>query len=337
MMGLGMSRTSRNSRTILLSLTCLLALAGPPVFAQDAPAPEVSGRADTVHLRFGWTAGTNARVDVARFSVRVAESADTVAGGAQYRMSAQAHADGLLVSYGDFVFPPPADTTQTARTNSLAEQASAIVPRFIVDSAGAFVRLDDVAAVRAKFDTLVTRMLPPDEAAATRAGLETMLSEEALTGLAAQEWNAIVGMWAGADLEMGEVYSFEEEAALPLIPGATVAMISEFSIERRTSCVEGGTGEDCVEIHLVSTPDPEAMKAILAQYTERLLSTPGLGGIGFESLAMENEMVLITEPSTLRPHRLVLSKSVAGVVSADNQRSEVSQADVRTYRYTYLP
>jgi hypothetical protein len=113
-------------------------------------------------------------------------------------------------------------------------------------------------------------------------------------------------------------------------------MISEFSIERRTSCVEGGTGEDCVEIRLVSTPDPDAMKAILAQFTERLLSTPGLGGIGFESLAMENEMVLITEPSTLRPHRVVLSKSVTGVVAADNQRSEVSQADVRTYRYTYL-
>jgi hypothetical protein len=323
--------------SLSLALTCLITQAARPGFAQEAPAPSASGRADTVQLRFGWNAGRSAQVDVTRFSVRVAETADTAVGGAQYRMNAQAHADGLLISYGDFVFPPPADTTEAARMNSLAEQAAAIVPRFIVDSAGAFVRLDDVAAVRAKFDTLVTRMLPPDEAAATREGLETMLSEEALTGLAAQEWNAIVGMWANTDLEMGKMYSFEEEAALPMIPGATVPMISEFSIERRTSCVEGGTGEDCVEIHLVSTPDPEAMKAILAQYTERLLSTPGLGGIGFESLAMENEMVLITEPSTLRPHRLVLSKSVAGVVSADNQRSEVSQADVRTYRYTYLP
>lgn len=318
-----------------LVLTCLLALAGRPGSAQEAPASPASARGDTVHLRFGWPAGMNVRVEVARFSVRVAESADTVMGGAQYRLSAQAHADGLLISFGDFVFPPPADTTEAARTHSLAEQAAAIVPRFIVDSAGAFVRLDDVAAVRAKFDTLVTRMLPPDEAAATRAGLETMLSEEALTGLAAQEWNAIVGMWANTDLEMGEVYSFEEEAALPLIPGATVPMISKFSIERRTSCVEGGTGEDCVEIHLVSLPDPEAMKAILAQFTDRLLSTPGLGGIGFESLAMENRMVLITEPSTLRPHRVVLTKNVTGVVAADNQRSEVSQADVRTYRYSY--
>lgn len=322
--------------SLSLALVCLVAFAGPPAFAQEAPAPAAHWRADTVHLRFGWTAGTSARVEVTRRSVRVAEAADTVAGGAQYRLNAEAHADGLIISYGDFVFPPPVDTTEAARMNSLAEQAAAIVPRFIVDSAGAFVRLDDVAAVRAKFDTLVTRVLPPDEAAATREGLETMLSEDALTGLAAQEWNAIVGMWADADLELGGLHSFEEEAALPMIPGATVPMISEFSIERRTSCVDGGTGEDCVEIHLVSTPDPEAMKAILAQFTERLLSTPGLGGIGFESLSMKNEMVLITEPSTLKPHRVVLSKSVMGVVVADGERSEVSQTDVRTYRYTYV-
>jgi hypothetical protein len=99
--------------------------------------------------------------------------------------------------------------------------------------------------------------------------------------------------------------------------------------------VEGGAGSDCVEIHLVSTPDPAAMKEILAQFMERLLSTPGLGGIGFESLELENEMVLITEPSTLRPRRAVFSRSVAGVVAADGQRSEVSQTDIRTFRYTY--
>jgi hypothetical protein len=306
---------------------------------QDGPGMSATTltRADTVRLRFNWVAGTSARIETTRFSVRVAETSDTAAGGARYRMDAHGHAEGLLISYSDFVFPPPEDTTDSAGMNSLAEQASAIVPKFIVDTAGEFVRLEDVSAVRAQFDSLVTRVLPPDEAAATREALETMLSEEALTGLAVQEWNAIVGMWAGTDLVIGESYTFTEDAALPMISGATVPMVSEFSIERRTSCIEGGADDDCVEIHLVGRPDPVAMREILAQFTERLLSTPGLGGLGFESLEVENEMVLITEPSTLRPHRVVLSKSVKGVVAADGQRSEVSQTDVRTYRYSYSP
>jgi hypothetical protein len=57
----------------------------------------------------------------------------------------------------------------------------------------------------------------------------------------------------------------------------------------------------------------------------------------FESLDVENEMVLITEPGTLRPHRVQLTKSVYGVVTAGGERGEVSQLDVRTFQYRYKP
>ena len=298
--------------------------------AQDAAAQ----RPDTVQLRFGWAAGS-ARVESTRFQERIAESTDTTAGSAAYRMNVAADGDGLLISYVDFVFPPPADSSEAATMNALAERAAAIVPRFIVDSAGAFVRIHDVASVRLQFDSLITRMLAPDEAAAARGMLETVLSEDALSGLAAQEWNAIVGMWADADLVIGETYQLEEQADLPMIPGATVTMISEFGVVQRTSCDGNGTAADCVEIRLISRPDPEAMKEILAQFMQGLLNAPGLGGIAFERLDMTNELVLITEPGTLRPHRARISKTVTGVVAAAGERGEVTQTEVRTFRYTW--
>lgn len=319
-------RMTQRLRTFVAVACTGLALAQ----AQEAAAQ----RGDTVQLRFGWTVGS-AQVESTRFQERVAESTDTTAGSAAYRMNVAAVEDGLVISYVDFVFPPPTDSSERATLNSLAEQAAAIVPRFTVDSTGAFVRIHDVESVRLEFDSLITRMLAPDEAAAARGMLDTVLSEEALTGLAAQEWNAIVGMWADADLVIGETYQLEEQADLPMIPGATVPMISEFGIVQRTSCDENGTAADCVEIRLVSRPDPEAVKAILAQFMQGLLNAPGLGGIAFERLDMTNELVLITEPGTLRPHRVRISKSVTGVVAAAGERGEVTQTEVRTFRYTW--
>ena len=301
----------------------------------QASAQVAPQRADTVSLRFGWTAGLEARIETTRFQEQVSGSADTMSGSARYRMRVEPHGRGLLISYDDFEFPASADTTEAAQRSALAEQAATMVPKVVVDSAGAFVGIEDVEAVRQRLDSLMVRMLEPDEAAAAREMLTKLVTEEALAGLAAQEWSAIVGRWAGADLELGREYEFEEEAALPLMPGTSVPMLATFAVERRTSCRDGGSDEDCVEIRLAARADPAAVQQILAQFAERLLATPGLG-IAFESFEMTNELMLITEPSTLRPQRLRLSRGMTGIFTADGQRGEVSQSEQRTYQYTYL-
>lgn len=321
----------RSTRIRVPVALCWFVLSG----AAAASAQETGIGGDTVRLRFGWQPGMDARIETSRLNVQVAASADSVAGSSEYRMHVEPHAEGVIISYDGFVFPPAADSSESAQLNSLAERAAAMVPKVVVDPAGTFIRVEDVDVVRARLDSLVTQLLDPQEAAAVRETLETMVTAEALAGLAAQEWNAIVGRWAGEDLVIGMKYGFDEQAALPMIPGAAVTMVSEFSIERRTSCVEAGTDADCVQIRLVSRADSAAVRELLAQFTERLLATPGLG-IAFESFEMENEMVLVTEPSTLRPHRVRISKRTKGVVSAQGERGEVSQSEVRTYRYSYV-
>jgi hypothetical protein len=308
-----------------------------PVSSAQHGQPAVSRRgwppADTVRLRFAWTAGTAARIETTR-TQRTASSADTLFGRSSYRMHVRPHAEGLVISYDEFEFPPAADTTEAAQLSVLAAQAATMVPRVVVDSAGAFIGIEDVESVRARLDSLMTRMLEPDEAASAREMVESVVTEEGLSGIAAQEWNALVGRWAGADLEIGVDYEFAEEAALPLMAGAVVPMVSTFRVERRTSCGDGLMGSDCVEIRLVSRADPDAMAEILAEFAERLLAVPGMG-IAFESFELENSMVLVTESATLRPHRVRTEKGMKGVYSADGQRAEVGQSEVRTYTYTY--
>ena len=311
----------------LMMLTVMLTLPAPALAQRSADA------ADTVRLRFGWQAGTTALIETTRFQEQRSASVDTVTRRTSYRMHVAPHMAGLLISYTDFAFPD-ADTTGVDQRTSIAEQAAAIVPKVVVDSAGTFVRIEDVPGVRARLDTLVMRMLAPEEAESARESLAALVTEESLAGLAAQEWNTLVGRWAGRDLVVGREYGFQEQAALPMIPGAVVDMVSTFTLVRRTSCAGGAPGDGCVEIRLVSRADPDAVRAILAQFTERLLATPGVG-IAFESFEMENELVLVAEPETLRPHHVRMSKSMGGVFTAQGERGEVSQREVRTYRYTY--
>jgi hypothetical protein len=298
-----------------------------------AVAQERSSPVDTVRLRFAWPVGTRAQVETTRYRERVAETSDTTLGRASYQMSVTSHPDGLLISHDNFVFPALGPTSTNLQ--AVAERIGALVPQYVVDGEGAFVRIHDVNRMKALLDSMMTQLLGPIDPGPARQTLESMLSTEALTGLAAQDWNAIVGMWAGADLELGEVYEMEERTPLPMVPGAVVPMVSEFSIEGRTSCVEGGSDRNCVEIQLVAEPDADSMKQALTRFMQRLASDPSLGGIGFEELQVESGVILITEPGTLLPHRVTLSRTVSGVVSGGGQRGKISQVDVKTFKYTY--
>lgn len=298
---------------------------------QNRPAP-----VDTVRLRFNWPVGKVATVETTRFRERVTEKTDTVAGSARYRMHVQQHPEGLLIVYDSFDVSTGAGTPAGASAaQATAERLADLMPSYVVSREGEFLRIDGVAALRARMHALLGSMLQADSTGQARAALESLVSEQVLNHVAAQEWNSLVGMWIEADLEMGQKYELEEEAPIPLIPGSMVTMVSEFSIERRIPCREGGTTPDCVEIHLLSFPDPEEVKVIIRRFMDRIASQPAMARFGFESLDLENELVLIIEPATLLPHRARLSKSVEGVVVADGKKSNVSQLDIRTFRFTY--
>ncbi|HEX6307694.1 MAG TPA: hypothetical protein VFZ69_05860 [Longimicrobiales bacterium] len=321
----------RHTLRLLLQSLAWTWLAGAAVAAQETP-----GAADTVRLRFDWPPGTTARIQTTRYREQVTETADTTFMSADYRMRVSAHPDGLLVAYDDFRFPTVVDTTNGADVNALAQRAASMVPKFVVDTGGEFVRIHDIEAIRAGLDSMLAELIGAGaDAAEMREAMAAMLSEEALTGLAAEEWNAVVGMWIDADLELGTVYQLEDEAPLPILPGVVVPMISELTVQARTSCVEGGSDSSCVELHYVSFPEPAAVKAAIARFLEGVPQMPGMQPFAFEDLEVENEIIIVTEPATLRPHRMQITKALSGAVTAGGERSEVSQLDVRTYRYTY--
>lgn len=325
-------------RTIVAALlTVAAALSSAPAAALGASAAaQALGHhvvpGDTVRLRFAWPVGTIARVEATRYRERNAERVDTTESRVRYRMNVREDDDGLLITYDDFGFDEAA--AGGMQISGLDERIAAMVPRIVVSREGEFLRIEDVESIRALVDTMLAAELGAEELDMARDVMASMMSDEALAAMAAQDWNASVGMWVDTDIELDAVYEFEDEAPMPIVPGAVIPMITQFWIERWTPCTEDGGDGQCVEIRVVSRPEPDAVKRAIGEFMERFTGDAG-DAFSFEDFNVESEVLLVTEPGTLLPHRVEIAKYVSGTFRVGDETGEFSQTDVRTLRYTY--
>lgn len=311
-----------NPRVLLAGL-CLLLPA-------TAAAQQKSAKSDTVALRFAWPQGLTATIDAERIRTR-AQNGDSTASSLSYRMQARAgKGKELLIRFSDFEVE-----SEEAAEPQLMEQVAGLVPNYRVSTQGEFLGVHEVSALKARMDSMFASMLAEDRSGEFKALFQSLLSEQYLNGATAQEWNSLVGMWVGADLELGQVYELEEETPIPIIPGAVVTMVSEFAIEERVSCEDGGTKTECVQIRLYAEPDSVAMKKVLQQFMEKIAGAGRTDVPVFENLSIRSELLLITRPETLVPYYMELIKVVEGKGRLGEETSPFSQVDRRRYWYTY--
>lgn len=105
-----------------------------------------------------------------------------------------------------------------------------------------------------------------------------MINEETLLASVAQEWNALVGAWAGAELEIGAEYGLSHEEPLALLGGALVPYDYVFGVS-----------------------------------------------------------MLVTEPSTLVPHSLVIEKADIAVMEIGGTVETATELRQAFYTFGYLP
>lgn len=291
--------------------------------------------AETVALRFAWPASLSATVESERIRVRKAETADSSAAAVTYHMqSGKGQGAERLVRFSDFELQAPGRAEP--RVQEMIEQISQLVPSYRINNAGEFLGVYEVGKLKARMDTMMAPLLAEDSSGQLQSLVASLVSEQYLNGVTAQEWNALVGTWVGADLELGQVYELEEQAPVPIIPGATVKMVSEFAVEARVPCAEDAQKKQCVQIHLYAEPDSAAMKAVLQQFMERISGSGAAAQVPvFDDLSIRSELLLITRPETLVPHYLELVKTVEGRGRLGSESAPFSQTDRRRYWYTY--
>ena len=318
-----------------LLLACLVTIFGSA--AADSAAPP-----ESVKLDFGWTPGTVAQVETTRQRTRVTgEKENSVSAGARYRMQVQSHEDGLLIAYTDFepTAFEGADAAQARTADAFMQKVANVSPSFVVSPAAELLRLENVKALRAEMEAAFEPMLDEmkDAPRQLKSLLRTALSEEVLTASAAQEWNAMVGAWAGAEFEPQAVYALEAEEPIPMLGGKTVPMRYEFSLLETVPCAGTDGAPECVVLQMVSSPDPEAMKKLLEGFMQQMTSGTGSKLPAFERFDVTSTVVVVMEPATMLPHRLEIEKRVEGTVSAPGEGSQdVTQVDERISTFTYL-
>ena len=293
--------------------------AAPPT----EPPPDPVAR-----MRFGWAAPLRARVTYRRTRLRPGTARAVFT--ARYETRVEAAPEGLRLTThgttwrGDLPFP-------RALQRDAIRAAEALVQR--IEPEGRFAGLDGVEAVRPVLARVFEDARVPPEAAARAMPL----AEAALRADAEELWNLAVGFWSGADLRVGEAYALAREGEIPLLDGARAPQQVEFAVRRRVPCAAGERASRCVEATLRQTPDPAALERAADALLARLLPEGAERPDGAAAdLSAEGELVLVTDPATLLPRRLVWTKAVR-LGSAEDGPARAELVDRTEYDWRWLP
>lgn len=310
-----------------------LALASAPLAAQTKAVP----------LRFGWEPGMRAQVETEQVRVRDIEGVrDSVRMASTYRLEVKDHPQGLAVTYADMRWTELPDMAPDLGRifEAMGRTSTGGRGRMIISDGGEFLRVDGTEALAQELRAALEPMLAEvDDAGLSRLRetASSMLSPGTLTATAADEWNALVGAWVDADLEMGEVYALESSFRSPVFGNVEIPLALTFRLEGRTACAEAGAEAGgamrCVRLVMESTPEPGAVSDALRGFMERAGLSADEAEALFAQMAMETRVTLVAEPATLRPHRMQVHR----VITTGEEDDAPMQVETRTFTYRYAP
>jgi hypothetical protein len=283
---------------------------------------------DTVRLAFAWPPGAHADVAAQRSRDR-SENGRQTRGRAtlRYRIALEPSGEGYLVRYSGFAGDSPGAGTPPAE---IAAHVAAFTPSYLVSRDGEFRDLGDPGAMRALVDSLVGPLTAELTAANPAASefLASITSDAMLRSAAEQDWNMLVGTWAGAEFVIGDVYASNVVEHFPLFGGVDLPMDYEFSAAQRVPCDSADSGLGCVALQMESRPDPAAVSRVLGAALAGVIpaDSASLASAAFD---VRNTVHLIARPESLLPYRLTVTKDVRLTLPENGRTSEYRQVDVR--------
>lgn len=267
---------SRPSPLRTLAAPALLALAC--AHGGGGPAPGAAS-AGPVTLAFRWPDGFQSHVLIAHESRR--RGAEPTGLVARQRMVAERQGDEIRVFTRDLV---ARGDEPDLETNVKVNQALVQV----VAPDGRFRRAEGLDQAL--------------EALEASGATDRERARQALVRSTALDWELLVGAWAGQRLAPGELHRKRLQAYVPHLALVEAALDVEYELEGRVPCTEEETDRRCVALSYRARLAPEDR----AQALERLrrATTGGADQPVAEDVHGEVDVLLVTEPETLVPHRM---------------------------------
>jgi hypothetical protein len=314
-------------RPCLAALAALAAALAPPAPARAHEPAAAAADEAVASLRFAWPAPLRARVSYRRTKLR--PGAPRSAFTARWETRVEEDGGTLRVTTrgttwrGDLPYP-------RALARDAIRASEEVVQR--VGAEGEFRDLEGLEAMRA----VLARVFAQARLAPEEVERAVPHAEAALRAEAEELWNLAVGFWTGADLRVGETYALVSEAEVPLLPGVRLPHTVEFAVRRRVPCAAGERARRCVEAVLRATPERDGLERVAEPLLARLSPAAPPPAEAVRDLAAESELLLVTDPATLLPRRVVWTKAVR-LGQGERGAAKAELVDRSEYDYRYLP
>jgi hypothetical protein len=166
-----------------------------------------------------------------------------------------------------------------------------------------------------KVNEALVQVVAPDGRFRRAEGLEEALAalkggsddrestRRALARSTALDWELMAGAWVGEKLAPDEVHRKQMKAYVPLLAAVEAVLDVEYGLEGRVPCTDEETDRRCVAVSYRARLAPEDRTATLGR-VRRLIATAPDKPVP-EDVHAEIEVLLVTDPETLVPHRLL--------------------------------
>jgi hypothetical protein len=210
-----------------------------------------------------------------------------------------------------------------------------LVPYYTVTSQGEFAGLRDFDKLQTTVREIYRRQF---KGAANPERFESVLaqttSRAVLESGTSRAWLALVNSWNGVRIAPGAVVTGRSDpVAMPILE-APVTYTIEMSYPKREKCTSTATAANCARLRSVSVPDAESLRAAMDQVRQRFMEANATAPA---NVGLRDELEVVTEPATLRPHWVSWSRVIDVTTVEKGQEVAHHQDDTTTMTFEYGP
>ena len=218
----------------------------------------------------------------------------------------------------------------------LLQQLGAEIPDYVVNRNGQFIRVDNLPAYQQRVEAALVSSLPANmqgQKDRILSMLKPGLTEKFLSAAATDDWNKVVGSWAGSSYVPGQTYLMIEQYFAPALGEIPFRMDVARRVTGFAPCTASET--QCVKLELTATVAGDDFRSAMSNYLEKTVGQP----VKVKHISVIRKVEIIAEPDTLIPHRTRSVKETTVIIedSQGNARTSRETEDTRaTYSYESL-
>jgi hypothetical protein len=206
----------------------------------------------------------------------------------------------------------------------LLKEATTDLPDYVVDNDGEFVRIENLGPYFKRLEDALVKGLPegPEESRAKAQQLvKSLITERTLKALIQDEWNNVVGNWAGGSYVPGELYELQLSYQSPALGDRAFPMSVTQQLAGREACRKGADPNSCVRLLQTSrVSDPSFRKATNA-FVRKTVGTE----VSVDKAEVIKSVEVIADPKTMLPYRTVIKETKTFVISGGGGQSRTSE------------